>query len=73
LADDVHALLDALHIKQAVICGYSNGGSIALEFALRYPHKVKMLIKTGKRLVRFPVKTMPSAFIVDLLFPASNP
>jgi pimeloyl-ACP methyl ester carboxylesterase len=47
LAVDVHVLLDALHIKQAVICGYSNGGSIALEFALRYPDKVKMLILIG--------------------------
>ncbi|NUK28912.1 alpha/beta hydrolase [Parageobacillus sp. VR-IP] len=47
LADDLRVLLDALHIKQAVICGYSNGGSIALEFALRYSDKVKMLALIG--------------------------
>jgi pimeloyl-ACP methyl ester carboxylesterase len=47
LAHDVYRLLNALHVKQAIICGYSNGGSIALEFALRYPQKVKMLILIG--------------------------
>jgi pimeloyl-ACP methyl ester carboxylesterase len=47
LAHDIYCLLNKLHVKQAIICGYSNGGSIALEFALRYPHKVKMLILIG--------------------------
>lgn len=47
LAYDIHCLLNALHVKQAVVCGYSNGGSIALEFALRYPHKVKTLVLIG--------------------------
>lgn len=47
LADDICRLLNTLDVKQAIICGYSSGGSIALEFALRYPHKVKKLILIG--------------------------
>lgn len=47
LADDIRKLLDELEIKEAVICGYSNGGSIALEFALKYPDRVMALILSG--------------------------
>jgi pimeloyl-ACP methyl ester carboxylesterase len=47
LADDIKMLLDNLHIDKAVICGYSNGGSIALEFSLSYPERVEKLILIG--------------------------
>jgi pimeloyl-ACP methyl ester carboxylesterase len=47
LVQDIKQLLDALKIEQAVICGYSNGGSIAQEFALRYPHKTEMVVLIG--------------------------
>src|SRR3954454_8695437 len=36
-AEEVKALLDHLHLKKAVLCGYSAGASISQEFALRYP------------------------------------
>jgi 3-oxoadipate enol-lactonase len=36
-ADDVAALLDVLGVERAVLCGYSLGGPVALEFGLRYP------------------------------------
>ncbi|HJV16771.1 MAG TPA: alpha/beta hydrolase [Bacillales bacterium] len=39
IADDIHQLLDHLEIKQSYICGYSTGGSVALEFLLRYPQQ----------------------------------
>lgn len=35
--EDLHALLEFLEIKRAVICGTSFGGAIALDFALDYP------------------------------------
>lgn len=47
LAEDVNLLLDAIGIKEVVICGYSAGGSIALDFALKYPNKTKALILSG--------------------------
>lgn len=36
IADDIAKLLDALGIDKAVICGYSTGGTIVLEFLLTY-------------------------------------
>ncbi|MCZ7578023.1 MAG: alpha/beta hydrolase [Dehalococcoidia bacterium] len=44
MADDLAALLDALDIQKANILGFSMGGYIAQEFALRYPGRVDRLI-----------------------------
>ena len=44
MADDLAALLDALKIDKAHILGYSMGGMIAQEFALKYPNRVNRLI-----------------------------
>ncbi|KSU81801.1 Pimeloyl-ACP methyl ester carboxylesterase [Fictibacillus enclensis] len=47
LAEDLLALMDQCGVEKAVICGYSAGGSIAQEFALRYPERVKGLVLSG--------------------------
>ncbi|MCZ8517747.1 alpha/beta hydrolase [Paenibacillus filicis] len=39
LAQDICQLLDFLKIKKACICGYSTGGSVALETILAYPDR----------------------------------
>ncbi|WP_134686941.1 alpha/beta fold hydrolase [Brevibacillus migulae] len=39
IAADIHAMLDAEKVEQASICGYSQGGSIALECLLAYPDR----------------------------------
>ncbi|MCO5201257.1 MAG: alpha/beta hydrolase [Chloroflexi bacterium] len=44
MADDLAALLDALDIQKANILGFSMGGYIAQEFALKYPGRVDRLI-----------------------------
>ncbi len=44
LADDVVELMDALEMPQAVLCGLSLGGYVALEFAAKYPQRLKGLI-----------------------------
>jgi 3-oxoadipate enol-lactonase len=42
---DLTALLDSLHMDQPLILmGCSMGGSLAMDYALTYPHKVKALI-----------------------------
>jgi pimeloyl-ACP methyl ester carboxylesterase len=43
-ADDTAGLMDALDIRQAHVLGWSMGGLIAEEVALRYPGKVNKLI-----------------------------
>ncbi len=43
-ADDVAALLKQLHIDHADILGFSNGGTTALQIAMRHPELVNKLI-----------------------------
>ena len=43
-ADDVAALLDSLHVAKADILGFSNGGTTALQIAIRHPGKVNRLV-----------------------------
>ena len=43
-ADDVVALLVQLHIKKAHFFGFSNGGSTALQVAIRHPEAVDKLV-----------------------------
>lgn len=44
LADDVSALLDHLKIPKADIIGYSLGGGVAMQFAIRHPQKVRKVV-----------------------------
>lgn len=43
-ADDVAALLDHLGIERADILGYSMGGAVAVQVALRHPGKVRKVV-----------------------------
>jgi 3-oxoadipate enol-lactonase/4-carboxymuconolactone decarboxylase len=43
-ADDLKALFDYLELRQAVVCGISVGGLIAMQFALDHPDCVTKLI-----------------------------
>ncbi len=43
-ANDLLALLDALHIERVNLLGFSMGGNIALAFALKYPERLSKLI-----------------------------
>ena len=44
LADDVAALLDYLKIPRADLIGYSMGGAVAMECAIRHPDKVRRAV-----------------------------
>ena len=43
-ADNTAALLEYLHVEQADVFGFSNGGTIALQVAIRHPRLVRKLI-----------------------------
>jgi pimeloyl-ACP methyl ester carboxylesterase len=42
--DDAAALLGALDVERAAVMGYSQGGGVALQLALRHPHLVSKLV-----------------------------
>ena len=44
LADDVAGLLDYLKVKQADLLGYSMGGGVAMQAAIRHPDKVRKVV-----------------------------
>ena len=44
LADDVAALLDYLKIPSADVIGYSMGGGVAMQCAIRHPEKVRKVV-----------------------------
>jgi pimeloyl-ACP methyl ester carboxylesterase len=44
LADDIAGVLDHLEIKQADLLGYSMGGGVAMQVAIRHPEKVRKVV-----------------------------
>jgi len=44
LADDIAALLDHLKIARADLLGYSMGGGVAMQVAIRHPEKVRKVV-----------------------------
>ena len=62
-ADDLHEFMDDMNIARANILGFSDGGNIALIFAMKYPERVGRLILNGANLdgsgvkwsVQFPI------------------
>ena len=46
-ADDLRDLLDGLGVSKAHVLGFSDGGNIALHFALKYPNSILKLIING--------------------------
>lgn len=63
-AKDLNEFMNSMAIPEAIILGFSDGANIAMEFALKYPHKVKALIlnagnlnpKGVKRTVQLPIE-----------------
>lgn len=48
MADDVVALMDALKLPTASIVGWSDGGAIGLEVAIRHPSRLRKLVVVGQ-------------------------
>ena len=47
LADDVAALLDHLKVPRADVIGYSMGGGVAMQCAIRHPEKVRKVVSVS--------------------------
>jgi len=52
LSDDVSGLLDYLKIERADIIGYSLGGGVAMQCAIRHPNKVRKVVSISAVLRR---------------------
>ena len=55
-AEDLRAFMDEQNIDSAHILGFSDGGNIALSFAMKYPQRVRKLILNGANLDPLGVK-----------------
>src|SRR5664279_5312907 len=62
MADDLSALLDALHLDSCYVIGWSDGGINGLLLAMRHPVKVKKLAVTGANLWPDTTAIHPAAF-----------
>ncbi len=60
MADDNAALLEQMHIDAAYIIGWSDGGIVALELAMKHPNKVIKLASTGANLWPDSTALLPS-------------
>jgi pimeloyl-ACP methyl ester carboxylesterase len=59
MADDVVGLLDFLSIRQAAIAGWSDGGILGLDLAIRHPGRVS-------KVFAFAANTDPSGVVPDV-------
>ena len=67
LADDLTGLLDHLGIEKAVIGGMSQGGFVALRFALQHPERVSALLLVGTQAgVEDPEKVATYQMMLDV-------
>ena len=64
-AEDLKCFMDEHNILRAHILGFSDGGNIALTFALKYPERVNRLILNGANL--YPSGMKPSVLLPIIL------
>ena len=57
-AEDLKDFMDEKNIEKAILLGFSDGGNIALTFALKYPERVEKLILDGANLFPSGVKPL---------------
>ena len=57
-AEDLHDFMDENGIEKAILLGFSDGGNIALTFALKYPERVEKMIVNGANLFPSGVKPL---------------
>ena len=57
-AEDLNDFMDSANISKAILLGFSDGGNIALTFALKYPEKIEKMIVNGANLFPSGVKPL---------------
>lgn len=57
-AEDLHDFMDEKGMEKAILLGFSDGGNIALTFALKYPDRVEKMVVDGANLFPSGVKPL---------------
>jgi len=52
MADDIAALIDHLRLDRPDLVGYSLGGGVAFQTAVKYPHKIRRLVSVSANIRR---------------------
>jgi pimeloyl-ACP methyl ester carboxylesterase len=52
MADDIAALIDQLGLEKPDVVGYSLGGGVAMQMAIRYPHEIGRLVVVSAHIRR---------------------
>jgi pimeloyl-ACP methyl ester carboxylesterase len=63
MADDMVRLLDVLHLGAVDVVGWSDGGIIGLDLAMRYPERVRHLVAIGANFDPTGLKELPPATV----------
>jgi pimeloyl-ACP methyl ester carboxylesterase len=71
-ADDLKGFLDRRGLRRIILLGFSDGGNIALIFALKYPGYVDRLILNGANLNPFGMKPSVLADVARELWGSSG-
>lgn len=67
MTEDTAGLMDAVGLEKARVLGFSMGGWIAIELALKYPERVKGLVLAGTSRCCSPLVAERTRVMVDLL------
>ncbi|MPW24849.1 alpha/beta fold hydrolase [Alkalibaculum sp. M08DMB] len=58
MANDVIEVMNELNITRADVIGFSDGGNIAIQLALKYPQRIEKLVIAGANLYPRGIKTI---------------
>jgi pimeloyl-ACP methyl ester carboxylesterase len=61
-ADLIHGFLEAVHVQQADVIGWSMGGWVAFQFALKHPASVRRLVVMDSAGLSFQTSLTPEIF-----------
>lgn len=65
--DDLRQLLAHLHIDRVALIGTSNGGQVALDYALTYPEQVMALVLASASLGGYEMQGEPPALVFEII------
>jgi pimeloyl-ACP methyl ester carboxylesterase len=64
---DLAAVLDACDIDRSILVGNSQGGRIAIDFALTHPNRVRALVLIGTAVTNAPTPSTPAPEVARLV------